>query len=241
MILLDADNDPSVIGEDTWELFEVIEESFGVKLGNYFELAGITVGRLAERIDMRTAYPPFDGCLSSAVFYQLRRAFKSVGDVPRTAVRPGTPLRTILPWRSRRADWNTLEMQLGLTLPQLTFPSWLTLLCLVSPAACLISDRLFLGAWFSWFEVALGSFALTVPVFAACIPLARSFPTNCDTIADLAKLVLARNFVVFATKFGSPSAKDVLSSLRLLVATETGRGLDEISSETRIPTDLNIY
>ena len=224
MTLLDADNDPSVIGEDTWELFEVIEESFGVKLGNYFELAGITVGRLAERIDIQTAYPPSDGCLSSAVFYQLRRAFKSVGDVPRTAVRPGTPLRTILPWRSRRADWNTLEMQL-----------------LVSPAACLISERLFLGARFSWFEVALGSFALTVPVFAACIPLARSFPTNCDTIGDLAKLVLARNFVVFATKFGSPSEKDVLSSLRLLVATETGRGLDEISSETRIPTDLNIY
>ena len=39
-----------------------------------------------------------------------------------------------------------------------------------------LSDGLFLGARFSWLEVALGSFALTVPVFAACIPLARSFP-----------------------------------------------------------------
>jgi hypothetical protein len=132
MTLLDADKDPSVIGEDTWELFEVIEESFGVKLGNYFELAGITVGRLAERIDIQTAYPPSDGCLSSAVFYQLRRAFKSVGDVP-----------------DSRSPGHTSE--------------------------------------------------------------------------------------------DNSAVEDVLSSLRLLVATETGRGLDEISSETRIPIDLNIY
>jgi hypothetical protein len=41
MTLLDADvqRDP-VLGEDTWELFEVIEDSFGVDLGDYSRSAG---------------------------------------------------------------------------------------------------------------------------------------------------------------------------------------------------------
>ena len=52
MTLLDADEkkELNTAGEDTWELFEAIEESFGVDLGDYHALAGITVGELAENI-----------------------------------------------------------------------------------------------------------------------------------------------------------------------------------------------
>jgi hypothetical protein len=52
---------------------------------------------------------------------------------------------------------------------------------------------------------------------------------------------LAQNFAAFATQHGSSPERDVLLALRQLVATEVGMQLEEISSETRIPADLNIY
>lgn len=241
MTLLDTDKDAKAIGEDTWELFEVIEDSFGVELGDYYELAGITVGQLASRISEQASYAASDRCLSSAAFYRLRKALNSINGVSRIAVRPATSLKKILLWRNRRADWNALEIQLGLVLPKLTFPSWLALLCLISPAVGLVSARVFLGVRLSWFEIMGGSFALIISAMVACIPFARGFPPNCETVGALAKSVLSRNYAAFAAKLGSSSEIGVLSALRLLVAIGTGRGLDEVSAETRIPTDLNIY
>jgi hypothetical protein len=48
MTLLDADIKPdSVLGEDTWELFEAIECSFGIDLGDYRSHCGRTIRDLA--------------------------------------------------------------------------------------------------------------------------------------------------------------------------------------------------
>ena len=53
MTLLDAQDlqGSNEVGEDTWELFEAIEQSFGVDLGNYHDLAGISILELSQRID----------------------------------------------------------------------------------------------------------------------------------------------------------------------------------------------
>ena len=105
MVLLDAERDPGAVGEDTWELFEVIEDSFGVELGSYYELAGVTVGQLAARIKSQASYSPPGRCLTSAAFHQLRKALTDTTGASRKSIRPTTPLSTVLPWRTRRSDW----------------------------------------------------------------------------------------------------------------------------------------
>ena len=75
MTLLDADvqRDP-VLGEDTCELFEAIEDSFGVNLGDYSAICGMTVRELADVVYQKAAYPTQDRCLSAVAFYRIRRS-----------------------------------------------------------------------------------------------------------------------------------------------------------------------
>lgn len=240
MTLLDAHKVRSAIGEDTWELFEAIEDSFGVDLGSYYELAGITIGQLAARIKDQASYSPPDRCLTSAAFHQVRRALIDVRGASRKRFRPATPLVSILPWRTRPADWQVVEKHLGLTLPKLTFPRWLALVCLLLPAASLIIAKMWSGAALSWVAVAGGSVGLIIPAFLLAVPFARSFPFACETVGGLSKSVLSRNYAAFATKFGGSGEADILPALRLLIATETGRELEEVTVQTRILTDLDI-
>jgi hypothetical protein len=72
-------------------------------------------------------------------------------------------------------------------------------------------------------------------------PFARGLPLDCETIGDLTKVILARNYGVFAKQHCGSSEDDVLSALQQLIATETCRSVDEIPPYTLIPQGLNIY
>lgn len=144
MTLLDANvqQDP-VLGEDTWELFEAIESSFAVDLGDYREMCGKTVKELAELINKKADYPAGDKCLSSVAFYRVRRAFETLYSIPRKAIRPATPVSDLLPLEHRSTKWPMLEEHLGLTVPELNYPNWILWLSLLAPPALLISLRTF--------------------------------------------------------------------------------------------------
>jgi hypothetical protein len=141
MTLLDADvqRDP-VLGEDTWELFEVIEDSFGVDLGDYSAICGLTVSELAEVVYKKANYPTEDKCLSAVAFYRLRRAFETLFDIPRKTIRPATFVGDLLPSKYRAARWLLLQEHVGLVFPALRIPGWLLCLSLVAPPALLISS-----------------------------------------------------------------------------------------------------
>jgi hypothetical protein len=242
MTLLHADDEQEagLIGEDTTELFALIEDSFAIELGNYWELDGITIGELARKIDNQVNFPAPDQCLSAVAFYELRRALSAVVRVPRCTIRPDTGLRTLLRWRNRRKDWREVEACLGLVLPNLTSPTWLVIFCLVLSALVLVYLRYFGGLQLNAWQIVFGSFALCYPLAWACIPFARMFPRKCDTVGDLAKIVLARNYSAFAAKRGSSYEKGILPSLQLLIATATNLAPSSVTPETRIPADLGI-
>jgi hypothetical protein len=86
-----------------------------------------------------------------------------------------------------------------------------------------------------------GSILLIFPAVIAFIPVARVLPPGSETFGGLAKLVLARNYATFTTQCGGSRESDVLLALRQIVATEVVTRLEEVSPETRIPQDLNIY
>lgn len=248
MTLLDADknltckhNDPNAVGEDTWELFESIEQSFGICLGDFESLAGIRISELAEKVCKLANYPAKEKCVSAVAFYKLRQAFVGLYGVPLRSIAPSTPVRQIMPWRSRRAKWRAMQEHLDLQFPQLAFPGWLLLLCLTIPAGLLIFAKESIGLEINWVAVIACSLMLDVGAMYVCVPLARSLPRGCETFGDLAKAVLARNYAAFAKSNAGSSEEDMLSSLRLLVASHTDIEAGKILPETRIPSDLNIY
>jgi hypothetical protein len=58
MTLLDADiKADELLGEDTCELFEAIECSFGINLGDYRSHCGRTIRNLAAEIETLAKYP----------------------------------------------------------------------------------------------------------------------------------------------------------------------------------------
>jgi hypothetical protein len=236
-----------VLGEDTWELFEVIEYSFGVDLGDYHEICGKTVSELAEVIQKNANYPTEDKCLSAVAFYRLRRAFETLFGVPRGAIRPATPVGSLLPLKHRSAEWQMLQKHLGLDVPGLTFPAWFLLVPLVTPPALLISLRALFGFRLSVGWIVCGSLmfiyltvARVIPAMNFHFPIARVIPTGCKTFGGLAKVVLARNYAAFASQGGS--CKDgILETLQQLTAMQLAMDVEKISPETRIPQDLNIY
>jgi hypothetical protein len=134
-----------------------------------------------------------------------------------------------------------MQEHLDLHFPQLAVPGWLLLLCLTIPTALLIFATESIGLSINWFGIIIGSLILDVCAMYACAPLARSLPRGCETLGDLAKAVLARNYAAFAKSNAGSSEEDVLSSLRLLVAAQIDIEVGKVLPETRIPSDLNIY
>lgn len=244
MTLLDAKDlqGSNEVGEDTWELFESIEQSFGVDLGDYHELAGISILELSQRIDGLAKYPAEDSCLSSVAFNRLRRAFQNVTETPRSSVRPATRIHDLLPWRTRHSQWALLQSDLGLELPRLNLPLWLLILCLILPASLLIYARFFMGVRISGGVITICSIVLTLLALrAAMLYPARVIPASIETVGGLAKAVIARNYKTFASAHGSSPERGVLPSLRLLIAIQTGINIEKVLPETRIPSGLNIY
>lgn len=235
MTLLDANDlqGSNEVGEDTWELFESIEQSFGVDLGDYHDLAGISILELSQRIDGLAKFPAEDSCLSSVAFNRLRRTFQNVTKTPRSSVRPATRLQNLLPWRTRHLQWASLQSDLGLELPRLNLPSWLLILCLILPVSLLIYARFFMGVRISGGVITICSIVLTLLALrAAMLYPARVIPASIETVGGLAKAVIARNYKTFAGAHGSSPERGVLPALRLLVAMQTGVNIEKVPRDT---------
>lgn len=245
MTLLDAGqkiDGHSVLGEDTWDLFEAIEGSFAVDLGDYCDLCGMTIEQIAKEIGKRAEYPANEKCLSASSFYRLRRAFAEVLSIPRASIRPATSVAELLPWRRRtKVRWDLIERRLELKLPGLVWPGWALLASVVAPAVLLIVLRVCFGIPLNALEIFIGSMLLIIPAAHGLVPFARVLPRGGETVGGLAKLVLARNYSAFASQHGARNGEEILWALRQIVATQTGRKIEEIFPTTQIPQDLKIY
>ena len=90
--------------------------------------------------------------------------------------------------------------------------------------------------------ITIGSIVLTLLAFrAAMLYPARAIPANLQTVGDLAKAVIARNYKAFASAHGSSPERGVFPALRLLIAMQTCINIEKLLPETRIPSGLNIY
>lgn len=138
-------------------------------------------------------------------------------------------------------EWLQMRDHLGLELPGLVLPRCALFLALFGPATILICMKVFWGIPLSVASILFLSVVLVLPALFTSIPLARTLPPGCNTCGGLAERILARNYAAFAIKNGSLRGAEVLWTLRQLVATEMVMNIEEVSPDTRISQDLDIY
>jgi hypothetical protein len=234
-----------LFGEDCCDLVATIEDAFGVMLNEDDLVQSTTLGKLAHRIFAKLQHPRSAKCLSALTFYRLRRAVVTLLDVPRDRISPSTSLNELMPWLARNKRWRRIAAHLDLVLPRLVWPIWLF-------AVSLLLIGLMIYAFFhSEVQAALGNASVLLDVVAVITilllvarllnPLGRAFPAGCQTVGDLATLVLAYNYGKLARTHGISSEKELEQLLLRLVSSEVACDVQRISPDTFFPEGLNIY
>lgn len=107
------------MGLDAVEFVMGVEEEFRISLPADEVIGFRTLGQVHDYLLEKCAGRKRADCPTRAAFYRLRRALTAVRDVERRAVRPRTPLRTVLGQRRLHRTWRRLRGELRLNLPPL--------------------------------------------------------------------------------------------------------------------------
>ncbi|MGI8906082.1 MAG: acyl carrier protein [Candidatus Sumerlaeaceae bacterium] len=110
------------MGLDVVEIVMAAEERFSISIPDDAEGDFSTVGGLHEFIvkQLDKVGKP-DMCLSSSLFYRLRRALIQHAGVPRNQIRPDADLRQLVPFFQRRRVWKQIRQSADITLYNLRF------------------------------------------------------------------------------------------------------------------------
>jgi hypothetical protein len=225
-----------ILPEDLEALVQVIEESFAIPYTARELYGAQTIGELAHCIYEKRKNPPSSECLSAFIFYQFRKAFMTKFGAPRAALKPETPLSSLLPWLSRRKRWRELQDSLQIRLPDLVYAPWVVGFSLVTTGLIVLAawSRLREGVDLP-FIVLCGGLFIWSTVLRLLAPFAREFPTSCETFGDLVRLALGRNYgKISSEKSGRTNEREILLVLRHLIAAETSTTLAALEPTTSL-------
>jgi acyl carrier protein len=240
------------MGLDSVEIVMRIEETFGVDLPDD-ELGSIaTVGDLYQLLLSK-----LDGsyaCLSSHVFYRVRKAMVDVLGIKRRSIRPSTGLDTLLARSERISEWKKIEEASSLHFPKREHPRWFDrttfgicasiylLLCAVAIPATVdfhVPHLPLYGVAFP-FAVAL----IFVPIGMAVLRIATPFlgyALPVDTVRDLARNVLSKNYRQIqenASQARIQDKQEVWQILREIIVDQLQVKEDEVVPDAHIARDL---
>jgi acyl carrier protein len=231
------------MGLDGMELVMEVEDRFGIKVEDWEAERVRTVGDLVLLVRRKLQFRE-DRCLTSHVFYRLRRAVESCGTQGRrdSRVSPGSTIAEVLRLETRHLDWQRLRAGSSLALPELER-----------------SRKLTATVWWSSFWVGAAVALILLPrgvcvmagggvlasVLSACLgfwltrPRMRHLPAI-HTMGELTRDVLARNFGEVAKKVSSLREREMRDAVYATVAEALGVRSTELRDDTRFIEDLNM-
>lgn len=203
------------MGLDDVELVMRIEETFHVELpasilfetktvGNFYYYL---LGLMQTRVTNREEYTKHTQgrCLSSHIFYQVRRFFQKTVHISKQDFRLDQPLDRLIPWWRRRMIWEQLQKETGYKLPQLKIPGWLL------GALAILIGLLLVQLKPDSISIASGEiFVLIVVAGLTTWPLAICFPSGTRTVRDLMEHILALDWRLFTPEIHSEIYKVLL-------------------------------
>ncbi len=229
------------MGLDGVELILAVEESFGIQIANEEAATLFTVGDLYKFIAKKVPAPDLKTCMTSAVFYRMRRGIETSTGVNRRDIRPTTLLADLMPRKRRRECWLRTQQAINLKLPRLRHADWIQLIFIVAGITLAVSWGVDAGYNFgTLLPFSILGF-LIGGLFVALTPwLAIELPNNVVTVGDLAKDVLAINYGRLASDIGSGSPKELWEALRRIIVIQTAVPIEKITQESRFVDDLGI-
>jgi acyl carrier protein len=224
----------AVMGLDLLELVLAVEDAFGCSIADEDAAELNTLGKLYEYILAHRFQADEEGCLTSIVFYKIRRAMMVVLQVPRKNVRVATRLSALIP-RRRRHAWHAIHKASGLRLPRLRRPVWVTAVATLASLVPAVAAPLLLGLrplnGAIWLAVLVGT-AAGYFFYWLTIPLAFEFQLECHTVGELTIATLARNFQAVHDEAKSSNTAEVWDVLCRIVSEQLGVGAGDLTKET---------
>ena len=229
------------MGLDLVELVMEVEDTFAISIPDEVSTKLDTVGKLYDYILASRFDGKEKGCLSNITFYKLRHALMSVLRIARGDVRLSSALNALIP-SHRRQTWAELQRSLGLRLPELMRPLWVTVLATALGVIATIVAFVILVAR-SGFPIAVVSILFVAVLVRAILyqatkPLAREFWPEFATVGGLTKAVLRRNYGAISDEAQRANADDVWETLRAVIVDQLGVRPDDVTKEANFVTDL---
>ena len=221
---------------DPVALLMQVEDGLGVKIPDAHAERLRTMGDLHDYILARLQPYQSAACLTSAVFYEVRRALCDVCGAKRRSVAPHSRLEALMPEPARRECWRRLGAAVPLPMfPELRRPAWVVR-TLILAAVVLVLVRVACWCW-GWSATSL--MAMTVLCLLAgrlaswaTRPLAIRLPARCDSVGGLVRRLVAANFSPRADVVRRIDQADVWYALRWIVSNHLGVSPETLTEGT---------
>lgn len=228
------------MGIDFIEIVTEVEEHFGVSIGRKEAFDVRTVGDLLELIEARVVRRETAECLTLPWFLKLRRLTREITNNPRLAIRPSTVVAETLNRVERQRLWKKLIELLGPTVSDLRRP-WLvvvaTMLLALATIVLLVASLSKLNK--SLAIASAGCALLAAMLFVATRSIKMVPPIGYETFGEIARRLVGLE----AVTNGYPATpRDLIfGDLAVIVATQLGVDLKDVTPEARFVQDLGMY
>jgi acyl carrier protein len=231
------------MGLDSVELLMEVEDAFGFSIPDEDAAGMDTVGKLYDYILAHRVEGKQEGCLTSVAFYRLRRVLTSICGLARRDVHPSIETAKVIP-AMRRRRWSQLQASMGLRLPALRRPAWVTATATILGCALVVAAAVFLAARGGTTAIVLLGACVIVAVpwllYQVTLPLAVVIPTECATVGGLAKAILQKNYGAISDQCQRANAEEAWTALRDLIVKQLGVRPDEVTREASFVKDLRV-
>jgi acyl carrier protein len=230
-------------GSDAMDLVNEVEDTFGFSIPDRDCEVMDTVGKLYDYILQHRFKGKAEGCVTNVAFYRLRRALMTVFGIARSNVRLSLDLATLIPTH-RRKNWSDLQQALGLRLPRLVRPLWVTVIATaigfsLIPGACLLLGKT-LGFFATWIGLPIVVCVVPYLLYRVTEPLATTFRSEFATVGGLTKAMLRKNYGALSDQCERASPAEIWSALCGLIGEELGVRPNQLTADTNFVKDLNV-
>jgi len=228
------------MGLDAVELIMAVEEAFDIEIPDWEGRNLSTVGQMYAHVVSRLAFPQRERCISSAVFYRIRRALMELYGVERRSITPSTRMDTLLPPGRRRSHWQSLSQVMEAQLSSLELLGWVGPLSRGLGLALLVTC---LAAYFVYpisiaVRCSLGSALLAWAAYQAAAPFAVQLPAECATVGGTVRAMLRSNYGSQTQTTRKWDPNEVWETLRSVIVRQFGVPPEAITADTDFVRDL---
>jgi acyl carrier protein len=242
------------MGLDVIEMIMEVEETFDITIPDEEAERIRTVGDLFHvvlgRIPLDEKPPGQSGpvvCLTSRVFYRVRRILVDGLEVDRRRIRPATAVEELIPESDRRRWWSEASERLGWTFPDLRRPRWVVWALWLLFGGLSLSLFGYHFALLGLSEQALVQAAVLnlligylylIAAYAFTKPVATRLPLECASVRGLVEQVVARNHGKLRREAGLGRPEEVWKTLQAILVEQLGVPPESVTEEARIIEDL---